>query len=124
MEVAIMIRRHLRCSASAVLVLLTIGAATRVEALSGGITTQSFGPSGCNQCHFGGTTPTVTLTGPTVVDPNTSYDYTLQIVEGGSQNFAGLNVSALIGVLATGGADPADTQTLTGTGGRAEVTHT
>jgi glucose/arabinose dehydrogenase len=106
------------------LTMLLVAVASRADALSGGITTLSFGVNGCNECHSGGTVPTVTLTGPTVVAPGSTNDYTLQITNSGAQTFGGLNVSALIGVLATGGTDSTDTQTMTGTGGRAEITHT
>lgn len=119
-----MIRRQCRPRATVVFVLVALAVASRVEALSGGVTTLSFGVAGCNQCHSGGNVPTVILTGPTVVAPDSTNEYTLQIVEGGSQTLAGLNVSALIGVLATGGSNATDTQVLSGTGGRSEVTHT
>src|ERR1051326_2577218 len=92
-----------------------LSVASRAHALSGGITTLSFGVNGCNECHSGGTVPTVSLTGPTVVAPGSVNDYTLTITNSGAQTFGGLNVSALIGVLATGGADPTDTQTMSGT---------
>jgi hypothetical protein len=91
---------------------------------SAGITTNQFGATGCNQCHFGGNTPTVTLSGPATVAPGSTNEYTLQVFQTASQNKAGLNVSALSGMLATGGANSAKTQVLSGTGGRAEVTHT
>jgi hypothetical protein len=95
------------------------------HAFSGGITTLSFGPSGCNQCHSGGMAPTVTLSGPTTVGAGSQSEYTLQIAHmGAGQTFGGLNVSAGDGALATGGSDSANTQTLTGSGGRDEVTHT
>ena len=42
--------------------ILALASVSRVHAFSGGITTQSFNQTnGCNQCHFGGITPTVTL---------------------------------------------------------------
>jgi glucose/arabinose dehydrogenase len=115
--------RH-RVRSSVVACIFALAAASRVEAFSGGITTQSFGAGGCNQCHVGGIMPTVTLSGPTVVAPNSTNEYTLQITESGLQNRAGLNVSALLGTLATGGSDSANTQAVVGTGGRDEVTHT
>jgi hypothetical protein len=96
----------------------------RALGFSTGITTTQFGATGCNQCHSGGTTPTVTLAGPTTVAPASTNEYTLQIFQTGSQSKAGLNVSSLSGKLATGGANSAKTQVLSGTGGRAEVTHT
>ena len=71
----------------------------------------------CNYCHSGGITPTVTLTGPTVVAPNSTNTYTL-VIAGGQEVAGGLDVSATDGTLAIlPGAT--DTQILTG-----EVTHT
>ena len=119
-----LMRRFSSWSLALVPVTLVLAVASRADALSGGITTLSFGVNGCNECHSGGTVPTVSLTGPTVVAPDSINDYTLTITNSGAQTFGGLNVSALIGVLATGGADGTDTQTMTGTGGRAEITHT
>ncbi len=105
--------------------LLPLVVASRVDAFSGGITTLSFNQStGCNACHTGGITPTVTLSGPTLVAPSSINDYTLTITANGSQTLGGLNVSSALGVLGLGGADSANTQTLNGTGGRAEITHT
>jgi len=101
--------------------LLTAGHA---DAFSGGITTLSFGAAGCNGCHSGGTMPTATLSGPTVVAPDSTNEYTLQIATSGAQDRGGLNVSALLGTLTTGGSDSTGTQVLTGTGMRSEITHT
>lgn len=117
-------RRHAReCFAAIVGVLLI--SATSAHAFSGGITTLSFNQStGCNACHSGGITPTVSLSGPTLVAPSSTNEYTLTITENGSQNRGGLNVSSLLGTLATGGGDAANTQTMAGTGGRTEITHT
>lgn len=103
----------------------SLGAPRRVRAFSGGITSNSFSAfTGCNGCHSGGTTPMVTLTGPTSVDPSSTHEYTFTVSHVGAQDLAGLNVSAADGVLATGGSNAAGTQSLTGTGGRAEITHT
>ena len=98
--------------------------ASPAQAFSTGITSPNFNASGCNLCHFGGTMPTVTLTGPTTVMPSDTNVYTLQIMNPGGQNSGGLNVSALDGVFATGGPDSANTQALTDLAGRAEITHT
>jgi glucose/arabinose dehydrogenase len=96
-----------------------------VRAFSGGITSTSFSAAGgCNDCHTGGQVPTVTLTGATSVDPDSTHEYTVTVSHVGAQDLAGLNVSAVDGVLATGGSDSASTQALTGSGGRAEITHT
>ena len=94
------------------------------SAYSTGVTTQLFGPTGCNQCHFGGSTPIVDLSGPTTVAPSSSNTYTLRITASGAQTKAGLNVSATAGTLTTGGSDAANTQVLVGSGNRSEITHT
>jgi len=89
-----------------------------------GITSNAFGSAGCNQCHGGGTTPQVQLSGPTEVVPNQTSEYTLEIMIGGGQNGAGFNVADSSGALATGGANSSTTQTLTNfTTRRVEVTH-
>jgi hypothetical protein len=104
--------------------------ASSAHAFSGGITTLSFGVLGCNGCHGGGSTPTVTLEcvdcggAPPVVDPASTHEFKLTVFEIGLQDHAGLNVSSVLGTLATGGSFPTNTQTLPGTGGRLEVTHT
>jgi hypothetical protein len=90
-----------------------------------GITTTQFeGPNACNDCHSGGTVPTVVLSGPAAVAPDSTNEYTLQVFAVGSQNRGGLNVSAPLGTLSLGGSDASNTQLLTGGGGRKEVTHT
>ncbi len=88
-------------------------------AFSGGITTASFGASGCNQCHSSGTPPTTTLVGPTSVSGGSTHTYTLTVTNPGAQTHAGLNVSTTSGTLAMGGADSALTQVLSG-----QITHT
>ena len=54
------------------------------------------GGSICNLCHKGGTTPLVTLAGPTVVDGGAMYTYTLSVA-GGQGIACGLDVSAEAG---------------------------
>jgi glucose/arabinose dehydrogenase len=94
-------------------------------ATSGGIASTSFSPAtGCNGCHSGGTVPTVNLTGPTSVDPDSTHEYTLTVSASGAQDFAGLNVSAPDGVFTLGGGDSANTRTIVGAGSRDEITHT
>lgn len=105
------------------LTLIALTTASRATAFSGGITTQNLGVAGCNGCHSGGTQPTVTLSGPTLAAPDSTNEYTLQIATSGAQDRGGLNVSALLGTLATGGIDAANTQVLAGAGGRSEITH-
>ncbi|MBI3786007.1 MAG: hypothetical protein HY270_21665 [Deltaproteobacteria bacterium] len=74
---------------------------------------------GCNQCHSGGATPTVTLSGPTQVLPGSVSEYLLEIFEIGSQTHGGLDIGATAGSLSLGGSHPSVTQILSG-----EVTHT
>jgi hypothetical protein len=106
------------------LLIAVIAMAAQAHAFSTGIASTSFGASGCNQCHSGGSTPTVTLTGPTGLVAGSTAAYTLQITAIGSQNEGGLNVRATDGTLAVGGSDSANTQTIAGAGGFAEITHT
>lgn len=104
---------------------------TSAHAFSTGITSNNFPnpPTACNFCHGGGVAPTVTLEcldcdpGPTV-DPLSTHAFKLSVFEIGLQSDAGLNVSATVGTLATGGALAGGTQALIGSGGRAEITHT
>jgi parallel beta-helix repeat protein len=107
------------------LCITALGAGT-ARAFSSGITTTTFGNTGCPLCHSGGTVPSVSLTGPTVVDPGSTNEYTLTITSVPAQTHAGLNVSAPEGVLSVGGGASANTQTLPGPGPEnlAEITHT
>lgn len=101
-------------------------------AFSGGIATTSFPvpAQGCNFCHGGGAPPTAVLEcvdcdgGVPIVTPLSVHEFTLTIFEIGMQDHAGLNVSAELGTLATGGAFASGTTTIPGTGGRSEITHT
>src|SRR5574342_120550 len=68
----------------------------------------------CNSCHFGGTTPTVTLSGPKYVLLNSTRTYSF-VVSGGQKIAAGLDVSLNAGTLTA--TDP-DTYLNSG-----EVTH-
>jgi len=98
--------------------------ATQAHAFSTGISSDSFGSTGCNACHSGGTAPTVTLTGPTTVDGGSTNQYTLQITAVGSQIDGGLNVAASDGTLAVGGSAANNTRTvLNGAKGRTEISH-
>lgn len=76
----------------------------------------NFGMS-CDACHGGGVQPTVTLNGPTIVNPGQSaiYSLTIQSAAVASQTAAGFNVSATDGTLASLGGD---TQIIDG-----EITH-
>lgn len=89
-----------------------------------GIASSGFGPLGCNQCHNGGSTPAVALEGPTEVLPGSTNEYTLTIVETGSQNRGGLNVSTGEGTLSLGGTFLDNTRIIVGLAGRDEITHT
>ena len=50
----------------------------------------------CNECHVGGVTPTVTLSGPTLVQPGSTHTYSLTI-SGGQEIGGGLDVSVTDG---------------------------
>jgi mono/diheme cytochrome c family protein len=68
-----------------------------VFAYSTGITGYSGNPAAgggntCASCHSGGVAPTVSLTGPTTVQPGTINSYTL-IISGGQAHSGGLDVS-------------------------------
>ena len=114
------------CAAAAVLAWSSIAAA-----FSGGIATTSFPVpmQGCNFCHGGGSAPAATLEcvdcagGLPIVEPLSVHEFKLTIFEIGLQDNAGLNVSSELGTLATGGAFASGTTTITGTGGRQEITH-
>ncbi len=112
--------------------LVALAWASTAQAFSGGIATTSFPvpAQACNFCHSGGLVPTVTLEcvdcggDPPVVMPLSVHEFKFTVVEIGLQDHAGLNVSSPLGTLATGGGFAANTQTITGTGGLQEITHT
>ena len=74
------------------------------------------GPT-CSNCHSGGQTPTVTLTGPEFIAPDTIATYALTIA-GGQEIAGGFNVAATDGTLAVFPGST-DTQLLSN-----EMTHT
>ncbi|MCS6899336.1 MAG: choice-of-anchor V domain-containing protein [Myxococcales bacterium] len=112
-----------RCSFSLTALALAL-APSSVLAFSKGIASTSFGSSGCNQCHGGGTTPKVELTGPTKLDGGTQGIFTFTITDqGGKQSLGGLNVRADAGVLATGGPNAESTKTISGAKSLQEITH-
>lgn len=115
------IRRRLVWAAMAVAI---IGQPAASRAYSTGIASTVFGSTGCPACHSGGATPTVVLSGPTIVDPGDTADYTLTIFGTAAQPYGGLNVAADGGTLSTGGLFDPGTQAVSGLGGRAEITHT
>ena len=113
-----------RALAFGLAIALPLAGSSRVAAFSEGITSPSFSADGgCNDCHSGGTAPSVTLLGPTSVEPGSTHQYTLVIGQVGDQTRGGLNVAAPAGTLATGGVDAVATQLLFGAGGRNEITH-
>jgi hypothetical protein len=104
----------------AIILVCSAGAPREAWAYHAGISGYSGNPathSGliCNDCHSGGTTPTVVLTGPTTLAPNASDVYTLTIT-GGAASVGGLDVSTTAGTLQATGSN---TQLMSG-----EVTHT
>jgi hypothetical protein len=109
-----------------VLALSIAGFVAPVFGFPSGITTDSFGAGGCNQCHTGGIQPDVRLLGPSSVAPGSVSEYTFEIDTVGSQNLAGLNVSASDGELQTGGSNATSTQlvSLISDPSVQEITHT
>jgi len=103
---------------------IVVGQPTVSRGFSTGIPSTVFTGTGCPLCHAGGTTPTVVLSGPTVVDPGDTAPYTLTIFGSLAQPWGGLNVRANDGAITTGGPFPIGTQLLSGLGGLAELTHT
>lgn len=97
--------------------------APAAHAFSSGIASPDFGATGCPLCHVGGTPPTVVLSGPTAVAPNSTVEYTLTVFGNTTQNFGGFNVAAPRGALTTGGPFAAGTQAIAGLLGLAEITH-
>ena len=102
--------------ATALVGALQLASAPAVHAHAAGITSDQFPnlASGCNSapaCHDGGKVPTVVLSGPTLVAPNSTNTYSLTISSHDTkkQTKGGLNVSADAGDFASGGPD---TQTM------------
>jgi len=96
-------KTYLKGLASVGIFLSTLICTQSVYAFSSGINGYSSNPAtnagnNCSICHSGGTTPVVTLTGPSQVAPGTINTYTLKI-SGGQQNSGGLNVSVDAGTL-------------------------
>jgi hypothetical protein len=101
-----------------------LGVTSPALAYPGGVSTFNLGPQGCNACHTGGDTPSVSLIGPTTVAPNSANTYTLMITATGTQTFGGFNVTASFGTLTLGGANASRTQVIPGANGINDVTHT
>lgn len=111
-------------SLSVVLSVLLCAVAPQAHAHSSGdITSNNLDSTGCNACHFGGQTPTVTLSGPSPVMPGSTNEYTLTINNIGQQIFGGLDAYAPLGTLSTGGANAMQTQSRTGANLLQEITH-
>lgn len=115
--------RNVDRSLSVALFIGVLAVAAQARAFSTGISSLSFGSSGCNGCHGPGTAPAVALTGPATVAPNSTNQYTLQITIAGAQSEGGLNVSATDGTLAVGGSAANNTRTISGKNGLTEITH-
>ncbi len=118
--------------ALAMVLVIVVSCAPAARARVDGIATTSFPvpAMGCNFCHGGGLTPSVTLEcvdcggGPPAVAPLSVHEFKLTVVEIGAQDHAGLNVAAPDGVLSTGGSFAAGTQVIVNGGGDDEITHT
>lgn len=102
--------------------LAVVAFAPRVHAYSNGISTASFGVSGCNTCHSGGNDPIVTVSGPEYVRPQSVHEYRVKILPPPMtpQTAAGFNVSAADGTFTLGGKYLVQTLLV---GSPAEVTH-
>jgi hypothetical protein len=109
-----------------ILALGIAGRGTPAFGFSSGVTTEAFGVGGCNQCHSLGIVPDVRLLGPSSVAPGSVTEYTFEVDTVGSQNLAGLNVSAPDGELQVGGTNATNTQlvSLIGDPTVQEITHT
>ncbi len=98
------------------LLLGVIGVSSTAAAYSSGITNMSGKTTAtCNNCHHGGTLPTVTLSGPTTVLPGSTHTYRLTLT-GGAAMVGGVDVAV----------DNASATLVPGAGMRAivgEVTH-
>jgi hypothetical protein len=117
-------RRGLRRAWLVAALAVVVGQPVTSRAFSTGVPSTVFGASGCPLCHSGGSPPTVVLSGPTVLSPGDTADYTLTIFGSPAQPYGGLNVSSNGGLLSGGGPFALGTQVLSGTGGLAEITHT
>ncbi|MDG2304532.1 MAG: hypothetical protein P8R42_07710 [Candidatus Binatia bacterium] len=93
------------------------------HAYGGGISSGVLGPSGCNTCHTGGTSPVVSLTGPTTVTAGTTNEYLLIITSPPGQLSGGLSASSLLGDMLVGGSESALTQVTASGSGNNDVTH-
>jgi len=87
---------------AACFLILPFASFVKLSAFSGGAEGYTGDPATggltCNECHEGGTPPTTTLGGPTVVQPGATHTYTLTIA-GGQERAGGLGVSVSDGAL-------------------------
>ena len=87
---------------AALFLILPLASLVKLSAFSGGTEGYTGDPATggltCNECHEGGTPPTTTLGGPTVVQPGATHTYTLTIA-GGQERAGGLGVSVSDGAL-------------------------
>lgn len=115
-------KRTLAAACLALASLVTLAQAA--HAFPTGISTSFLGASGCNDCHAGGTTPTVSLAGPTTVTAGTINEYLFVIDSPAGQLSGGFNASSLLGDLSVGGSEGLYTRIITsGDGGNNDVTH-
>jgi hypothetical protein len=92
-------RNHLFLLVASLIAAALLLAIVPAHARSGGINGYSgITGSTCNNCHSGGTTPTVTLGGPTIVTAGSTYSYTL-VIGGGQEVAGGLDVAVDAGTL-------------------------
>lgn len=76
-----------------IVLLGALGVASTALAESGGVSDYSGkAQRTCTSCHYGGSAPTVTLTGPTTVPAGSTNTYQLTI-QGGAAKVGGLNVA-------------------------------
>jgi len=90
-------RTRLRQRGAACLLVAIMGTATapKLAAFPNGVHSSSFSAAtGCNQCHSGGATPTVSILGPSAMAVGSSRIFTLRIDSSSSaQQGGGINVS-------------------------------
>lgn len=106
---------------------LAVLAPSTAAAFSSGVNTSLLAAdpvNGCSRtgCHTGGLAPTVILEGPSTVTTDSTNEYTVRILEIGTQDQGGFNVFAPSGTMAVGGANAGTTKTVSGPT-NTEVTH-
>lgn len=92
-------------------------------AYSGGISTDSFGMNGCNDCHGGGNDPVVEVIGPEFVAPLSTHEYTVRISATDLQPSGGFNLDTNGGALNLGGKYSAQTTIVTTGAMEEQLTH-